>query len=101
VRCLGSLTVTIGLYASLEGICRRAGTWWGAAGLLLNLPFAILFVWEKALGLLAAAVGVLAIALWARWRWRSSQAALAQWRGRRDEALRMEMAELRERAWDR
>jgi hypothetical protein len=97
LRCLISLTVTFGLYAGLESLYRRAGPWWGVAGLLLNLPFAYLLLRRQALGLLAASMATLAIVLWARWRWRTSQAKLAFWRGRRDAELQMELDAMRER----
>jgi hypothetical protein len=89
--------VLVALYASVRGLRRRAAPGLAAAGALLALTFGALLAWGDPVefGTTVAVVG--AAALWARGRWRASQAALAEWRSRRDQALEEELRALRRR----
>jgi hypothetical protein len=99
LRCLCYVALTGAVYGSARGLLCRSGAWWGAAGLALALPFAALLGWSEPSALLGCAA-VLAVALWAQWRWRAHLAAVARWRAERNEVLRRELDALLQRDGD-
>jgi hypothetical protein len=47
--------MTAGLGASIEGVCRRSGFWWGIAGLVLSLPSVALITWFEPTAMILSA----------------------------------------------
>jgi hypothetical protein len=86
--------LAVALYASAQSVCWGTAPWWGAAGLLLALPFAALAAWGERSGL-GFALALLGFFMWAGWRWRVSQEALAKWRSERDRDLRDKLRDSR------
>ena len=99
MRCLCYVALTVALYAGVCGACGRAAPWWGAAGLGLALLFLALLGWGEPTAPLWC-LAILAVALWARRRWRAYQDDVARWRGERNQALQGELHALRQRRRD-
>jgi len=83
--------LTAALGASIEGVARRSGFWWGLAGLVLSLPFAAFIAWAEPTAMMLSAI-VLAVTFAGRKRLLAQEARQArrrsEWAATMEEELR-------------
>lgn len=88
------MSASLGLFASLLSLRRRATAGWGIAGLCLAMPFLALLV-SAGPWTLAVCAALLGLGFRARWRWRAYQARHAEWRAGRALMLEQQVQAIR------